>query len=192
MKKIFKSPICMFVLGLVLATCISVYAITASQVTYNDTPLDEVLDGVYSNLNSKMALNTFGTPVTNYSIGNANTDKTTTLTLNSGKYLLVAIHGNSYETGNTDHSTGNLNGIVAECTSGSCSTMQRLYGYHISTAGALHSNRAAKGQTWAYIYYVEVLENDTVISTTYHYSGSVTPKTDVGAHAVLSAIPINE
>ena len=53
MKKIFKNPLLTFVIGILIAGRIGVYAtirIQASEIDYNGTPVDEVLDDLYSNI----------------------------------------------------------------------------------------------------------------------------------------------
>ena len=56
MKKIFKNSLLTFVIGLIVAGSIGVYAtikIQASEIEYNNTPLDQVLDDLYSKSSGK-------------------------------------------------------------------------------------------------------------------------------------------
>ena len=51
MKNMFKNPILMFILGAIIFSSITVYATVkyqASEIEYNDTPLNEVLDDLYN------------------------------------------------------------------------------------------------------------------------------------------------
>ena len=51
-----KKSIIIFILGMILTASISVFATTryqANQIEYNDTPLDEVLDDLYSKSNEE-------------------------------------------------------------------------------------------------------------------------------------------
>ncbi len=51
MKKIFRNPICMFILGLiVMASIVGVYAINSSDVVYKGTKVDQALDTLYENI----------------------------------------------------------------------------------------------------------------------------------------------
>ncbi len=192
MKKILKSRLFTFILGGIVFGTIGVFAsnIFASQVTYNDTTVDLALDNVYTNLNTKMAMNTFGTSQYAYSQGNFIANRTVTLSnLSKGKYILISTISSAYSTSSnpeelhTEFTANNLG-----CTSGNC-VLHYINGFQNrkSATGEVKSGYKINNYIGYNFYYLEVLEDtDTV---TYMFNDTSASNSNVRI-LTLAATPI--
>ena len=196
MKKIFKkSNIFSFIFGLIVMACIGVvYAINADQIEYGTGTLEDALDELYSKSDEKIIMNTFGETQYSASYGNATTSQTGSLTLDKGKYLIVVGKGDAYNASASTGTTGkSLSDVVIDC-SDNCSSITALYGYYNivkGTSSAVTTTTTfSSAFAYSYLYYIEVLNDNSVITATHNYAGTV-EKNRVGSYIVLAAVPIN-
>lgn len=191
MKRVLKSRVFFFVLGLIIAGSIGVYAtMAASSITYNNTTVDLALDDLYNNLDSKMVLNTFGTPLYTYSQGDRLASRTVSLSnLSVGKYLVFYSVGTGYTGGSPTYgeqlSTGSFS-----CTSSNCD-ISILSGYHT----AQKASTPISG-TSAYIS-VDARTNVAIVNIredndTLNLVLTATANSKVAQTAYIGAIPIIE
>ena len=198
MKKIFNNRLFIFILGVILSGTV-VYAGTmlARDIDYdntssnlNATNVQDAIDELFGKANEKIIINTFGTAITSIKMSDASDDNTTSLTLDEGKYLIDVIQGNGYVAGNNDRSSG-TNDVATIICENNCSNLTRLNNYDFVSA-ATNKNEVgySKSKTITSLYYVEIDADNTTISSTYVYPGTVTKK-QVATHVLLIAIPIN-
>ena len=199
--KIFKNSLFTFILGGIIFSSISVLAVTAlnaSQISYtdyqnNETTVEAALDNVYSKLNSKIALNTFGTATHTISHGNVISTRTATLTLNKGKYLLyknsvVGYHTNSTTDYPNVDTLSNISNSIS-CTNNCVKENIFSLADRIRSTGTIGSTNYYTITSGNYhLFYVEVVEDGTEISGTSTGGGSNSNVQSVD----IVAVPINE
>ena len=97
MKRVFKNPTVMFVLGALIFSSISVYAAGryyASDITYKETTLDKALDTLYTTQNT--TVNNLNSQITNLQ---SQVDSLTAQTQNSDKKICTLKSGNALTIG---------------------------------------------------------------------------------------------
>lgn len=118
MKKILKNRIFIFFMGMIIAGSITAYAtsqIMSSQVTYNNTTVDLVLDDLYTKANREL---TFGTKLNAYNIGDRTVERSKTLQLNKGKYIVYLVNADTYTEGSKGNSIyGSSSSTNLQCNS---------------------------------------------------------------------------
>ena len=196
MNKVLRSRIFIFILGMFVMAGIgySVYALNASQIEYNNTNVESALDNIYSNLNSKILLSTFGTP--KYAVSGGDQVSSRTVTLNNlakGKYLIVKTISSAYaSTANPDEISAELSlggtGLLV-CASSNC-TSRVIGGYESRKQASTPITGSYKENNYvAYsLIYVEIKENTDSISYTMSDATNNKAVRTIG----LGAIPINE
>jgi len=141
MKKALDSKLFTFILGLVIATTISVYAITASEVTYHDTDVESALDTLYTR-SQVLNLNEY----TKGSVtGTLSTNRTKQVSINKGNYILLATEHNA------GHSSTGLNTSIT-VTSSNNITIRKISSI---TSGA-NGNYSSSAGTFAF----EIIANE--------------------------------
>ena len=181
MKKIIKSRIFLVIITAIICITGTAYAINASSIDYNDTTVAGALDDLYTNLDTKIMLNTFDTALYDASYGVISASRTASLTLDTGKYI-VYVSGTISGGGNGNSYTDTTLNITSdkECNKAF------LSGKYVRAAGTASPNY---GVYTAYsIYLVEILNDDTTLIFNYEATGH----TAHAQTALISAIPINE
>ena len=183
MKKLLNSKLFLIIVCAIVFGSIGVVAgnINASEVDYKNTKLDAAIDDLYNNLNTKIALNTFGTAEYDASYGVRSNSRTTSLTLDSGKYIIY-VFGSISGGGN-----GNLySDATQNITCSSECSKTKLSGKYVRASGTATTNY---GTYTAYsIYYVDIINDSTTVTYVYE----ATSNNSNGQVALISAIPINE
>ncbi len=180
MKKIIKNPIFTFIIGLALATVVGVYAINANEITYSDTTVDQALNTVYSSLNNKIVLNTFGTAEYNASYGKRLASRDTTLTLDAGKYIILVIGSTS---GGGSGGSNTYRDIQENIVCSTECDKTYLSGKEIQGYGSQWNSY------FKYSMYICTINED---DTTVTYTSTSSSNNQFGQSVLMSAIPINE
>ena len=179
----------------ICGTAYAAYEISSNYVTYTDSnnntiPLNEALDNIYRSLDSKLLSNTFGTTEYQTSQGTPITTRTTSKSVNKGKYLVLVSIGESWNDGGSYAAS---NGPVAfnslVCSSNNC-TMSRLSGYYNTPKATdpITGNYKAMLYSASLLYYVEIKDNSDTLTATATAAANYT----TGAQFVtIQAIPIN-
>lgn len=201
--KILKNSMFTFILGAIIfstITALAISGINANQITYTDknntdTTVNLALDKLYNNLDSRIIMNTFGEAQYATSYGDRIANRTATINLNKGKYLLIdtkafdfyhtdTIYPSAYE--NTNNSGLNYKNL--SCSSSNC-TINYLGGYYNRVRSSSSSDLGYQHVVgFTITYYVEIKENNDTISA--YINDGVT--TYNGEYETLIAIPINE
>ena len=198
--KIFKNPIFTFIIGAIIFSSITAIAVTqinANQVSYTDSnnreiKLDKALDEVYANLGTKMAINTFGTALINSSYGDRIANRTASQQLPKGKYIVVDLKGINFQSNvhptNVGEAPSDINYKNLSCSNSNSCVISLITSYYgLIRATELSNSYYDHNVYFAYVYYVEVVDNTTTISS-YINDGVTTfnPEYDT-----IIAIPIN-
>lgn len=176
--KIFKNRIFLVVLTAIVFTGVGVIAantINASQVVYTnrsneDVPLKSALDNVYNNLDTKIALNTFGDPQYATSYGNRIADRTVTTEITKGKYIVVDYKGYNWSTAATtwpsEHNANLTNSTYDNlaCASGNCTITNLARYYNRVRPSNKYNSEYLQLSIMTYAYYVEIREDTDTIS----------------------------
>ena len=195
MKKIF-----IFVLGIVVAGSIGVYAgsrINADQITYldknnNEITVDTALNDLYDKADKNV---TFGTVTQKSSQGIRTASRSSSLTLNKGKYIVTYTMSyaanNATSGGVTDAQDVNDEGggtFTFTCNNG-C-VKQKLSRRRMAAA-ATTSVAGTSGFIQMYTavasYYVTVTNDNTIVSATLTH----TENAKYPASTYINAVPIN-
>ena len=180
-----KKSIIIFILGMILTASLSVYATTryqANQIEYNDTPLDEVLDDLYTETNKDILtrLNLSSSKVSyNESYGKRIPYRSTTLNLSSGSYLIfTSYHFSGGTTGNS--SVQNNSGTISLIyDNGSCNRLSgRMLDSYISPFFGTSTNIDYRSSETVSIYVckfdysliLEISSNQAHPESAYHES----------------------
>lgn len=181
-------------------TALAVSGINANQVSYTDinnqeTTVNLALDNLYNNLDSRIIMNTFGEAQYATSYGDRIANRTATINLNKGKYLLIDTKafdfyatGTNYPSAYENANNSGLNYKNLSCSSSNC-TINYLGGYYNRVRSSSSSNLGYQHVVgFTITYYVEIKENNDTISA--YINDGVT--TYNGEYETLIAIPINE
>lgn len=193
MKNIFKNSIFMFILGAIVFSFISVVAVTqinASQISYTDfnnnaTTVDLVLNDLYTKVNKTI---TTADITSSTAQGNGEATKSTTITLNKGKYLITSAGSTGWPSPSSTSSSQESTSVNISCTN-NC-TINKLYGHTNEPHSTNQSNNAYNSLGLStFVYYVEVSTDNTVITAK---TGTGYSNPSILAQAVqVSAIKIN-
>ena len=174
MKKVFKNPIFMFILGAVVFGSIGVFAsqIAASNITYNNTTVDLALNDLYSRVGTSFGIDD------NYFVaayGSQSSSRTVTRTLSTGKYILSLTDGRG-----TKYSISSAN-ESSDAISLSCDktcTINKIDEHMV------RSSQSGYYDIYHAIYVVDILSDDTVITQV------STSSSDDGANAQAMTMQI--
>ena len=165
MKKVLKSRIFSFILGGLVFGSISAYATTqifASQVTYENTTVDQALNELYAKSNKEYTSSdvTYSTKQ-----GNAETEKTTSIQLNKGRYIIFA--SSAFGWPSTSSTSKDL---IATSHNISCTkncSKSLIYGwYNEPHSTQEYNNRYETIGMQTRAFYVTVIEDGTTVTVT--------------------------
>ena len=199
MKKIGKSHIFAFVLGAILfsgITGVAAYTMLASDIGYTPedstwkksngediTNVKDAIDELYNKSNEKIK---FGTPLYSQNLGDASSNRISTLDLPKGKYLVLATFGlgsgyTSASYSNNEDDTINLNCNNCEQT--------KISGkiYNISASVSIINDFYSYGVVRNTLYYVEINNSNDTINIQWNGIDN----TQIGQIIALQAVPIN-
>ena len=193
-----KTKLFYFLLGVIISgtvTAIAVTSINATDVTYtdrnnNEIRLNQALDNVYSSLNNKITLNTFGQMIENHLFTTQkNTNQTASLSLNKGKYLIVT--GQLLSAAYSSKVSGTFDDFEVSLTCQDCQINKLFLKSYRRTGTATYSSTSAYiyQSDQVGLYYVDVPNNSETLTVTHINSSNnnVNPVT-----IFLNAIPISE
>lgn len=181
------------VITAVVCTTIGVIAgnINANQVTYTkdntDISVSSALDNLYSNLETKMAINAFGNALISSSYGDRIANRTTSQQLNKGKYIVIDYKGFDYSAPGYPTSATHVNWIgyrTLKCSSNNC-TLNLLADYMHSIKASLNNDHVVG---YIDVYFLEVVDDSDTISA-YINDGAI--GSDAQYESII-VIPINE
>ena len=191
MKKIInKNTIFGFIIGLIVCG-VTVYAATnymASQITYGNNgkaTVEAALDDLYTKANKQISFTKYDF---SDSYGDQTTSRSTQLDLQKGKYIVfVEQHRSWINPSATSVSRNTTTQIGITCTNDCISQNISNYGYLNRSSGSscagyprLNINNS--------IYYVQVGENGTTITTTWSLNNDNIATENI----ILTAIKVNE
>ena len=196
MKKILnKKNIFSFVLGAVIFGCIGVvsaYAIFANEISYSPIDSDWEVENVQTAIDDLQGMCSkkldFERYAFNDSYGNSVSSRTVQVTLPVGKYIVMAEFNRAWN-GPASNVSRDITSIGVpitcskECTSNNVANY--IYGNRGTQVGA--NNNYVKYIAYTSIYYVQVLTDDTTITTTFNTDASNVAPSNVD----ISAIKIN-
>ncbi len=167
-----KKYIIGFIVG-ILVSSIGVYAITASEIDYKDTKLDQALNNIYSNLDSKIVLNTFGTPqVDELLTTTASTSGNVNVSLTKGKYLMLVSYNRAWvSTSKYNESFGSSRNVT--CQSNNCVITNLTAKAYNKSGTTKRDTIYVVTQTKAELYYIDVKEDNDTIVLPYTSGGSL-------------------
>ena len=154
-----------FILGLIIAGSIGVYAtikIQASEIGYKDTTVEATLNDLYTLAGKNIS---FGNPIYSHYSGDQLENSEITLPLNKGKYIVSAIyalanHSATYNVINVNNN--GRNAIV--CSSSNCN-ISKLGTYAAGgTPTSAHNDSYANLASRSTLYYVTIEENTDTIN----------------------------
>ena len=184
MKKYIKVSIISFILGAIIFGSVGVLAsqIFARDIKYNDTNVESALNDLYSKANKEI---TFGTA--EYSNNNSDNvgNKSTSLNLSKGKYIINVIVG----IGSLNDASLNLaNNVTLPLNCTNCTT-QKISGkeYVYTASGIFYDGQHTFAITSNTMYYVEVTADNETIT----YSRTDSPNSIISNIIALQAVPIN-
>lgn len=207
-----KKNILLVLIGIVIGITSTVLASNylASEVVYNDTTVDSALDELYTrtdttitnlnnqieelnnNMSNTIAMNTFGTPLYHELYGNGDGNRTASINLSKGKYLVVATNGYGWTSGNITTPESNENyqsdsvsykNNIITCTN--CDKTYLSGYYNLGASTVLKSNVYAHLSMANSVYIVNMKSSGNV-------SINSTINADHARHAIsIIAIPIN-
>ena len=181
MKKIFSSRIFTFVLGFIAASAIGVYAINAGEITYKSTTVEGAINELY---NLSLRDLTFDNIITNGSYGDQEENRSASITLNTGKYLVIAMKNRGWATSSTITTTRNNTGYAGiDCTN-NC-TYQQLSTYeYLGIPSSAISGVYPRLNTRVTLFYVDVVADNTTVSTSWLLSNDTYAVEDIEIMAV--------
>ncbi len=161
-----KKNILLIMLGILIGTGISVYAINASEITYNDTTIDQAIDNLYT-----LSLRdlTFSNRIGNRSVGGtmATGERTANIQVNEGKYIVTVIAGMSLDADdNTDVRTGTGTPDLRDisCTN-NCVITPLVKQYSVGNSDTVNSiNKYKRNVTLVSNFYVDVVVDNTTLT----------------------------
>lgn len=177
-----------FIIGVILTASISVYAAIkyqASEIEYNNTPLNEVLNDLYDKADNNFSFGSASYVEELTTVNNNQNEQNTKL--NKGKYIISFVRTRSYVRNGTNEWTRNSDYELL-CKNNNCSITElsnREYsktGTTATTAGNITIICANN------LYYVDVLEDNEIIYVNYTESTTNTNFPDV---ITMHIIPIN-
>ena len=179
----------------ILFSGVGVYAATtylASDVTYTPSNKDWNVDNVKNALDDLYSKNddtiSFGTPIQSSSQGPRIATRTTSITLNKGKYIVSAIISGSSMNSSSASSSDTTTKFEILCDSNSCNYIS--LSNFLSSASATTQLCSGGGYNNVNIvnslYYIEILKDNTVLTGT----KSTSEWNAVTSSAILQAIPI--
>ena len=174
MKKILKSRIFLVIVTALVFTGIGVFAdnILASQVIYNSTTLDTALNTLYNMANGVYTSNNI---ISNKSQGNGESTRTTSITLNKGRYIIMTTNALSWNSTSSTSSSNDVTSTGLTCTN-NC-TISLLYGwYNEPHSSNMTNNSYMTSALLGRMLYVIVTEDNTEVTascTTGHSNPSV-------------------
>ena len=179
-----KKNILFMILGMVIMAVISVgvYAINASQITYNDTTVEGAINDLYTEANKDILtrLNLSSSKV-NYSEsqGMRIPNRTTSLNLTAGSYLVVVSYHFTGGITGTDSVSNNSTLVSLNYNNGNCTRLSgRRANTYISPGGYATANVDLSDNNILASYVckfdndlvLEVNSNDNVSENAYHES----------------------
>ena len=173
MKRILKSRLFSFILGLiVMASIAGVYAINAGEITYKETTVSAELNNLYTRTFNKTVVETFGQAYAEHSQGNGSGTRSVSANLTPGKYIVAAIYSHGGASSNsTNYDTHDAIEVDLVCENNNCEKSQ-LIGYkntYRSTATTTGTFRGLTNCAYA-LFYVEITGNETIRFDTLHPS----------------------
>ncbi len=180
-----KRNILFMLIGSFLTICIgiSAYALNASEITYKDNKsVSSALDSLYEQVLKEID---FDDALYNQNLGNAAGNRSSSLTLTKGKYIVLSVFNlgsgiNSPKTGSSDTTN------ILDCTSCTKTKISGKY-YEVTPSSQTYTNFYAYGVLRTTLYYVEVTDEEDTIST---YWNGLSDNTYIGEIVALQAIPI--
>lgn len=185
-----------FIMGMIISG-FTVYAVTISSVNveYDNSKsgltsnnVEEAINELYGSASNKMAINTFGNALYAESMGARIANRSTSLQLSRGRYIVTASH----ETGSAITSRSASSSIAGEVLNLNCNSCNKLL------ISGRHKNATATAQAYSgyYLsanniilnYFIEVLSDSDTISISYNVSAN----NKIGQSIALQAIPINQ
>lgn len=165
--KILKNPIFIFILGIVIATCLGVYAgtkISASNITYidqnnNEKTVDVVLNELYSLANVPFSYTAISP---NSSQGARIASRSTSVTLNKGKYILATFGSlNTFNTSEINTTSASYNALIScsNCTHNLISSRQIQ-----SSASKARNSSYETINNSVNLFYVDIEQDNTVVT----------------------------
>ncbi|MBR1416357.1 MAG: hypothetical protein IJ572_00875 [Bacilli bacterium] len=172
MKKIFKNPIFTFILGITIASSSAfAYDLFANDVGYIPSDTNWNVDNVSSALdnlhNSIWEMGTFDEPISNQNLGQL-TAKNTSITLNKGKYIILATSNYGYNT--TTESSGVYtidSSLVLNYDTSKCDIKDISKKHYRARASNKFNNMYSITRFQNFIYYAEVNEDNVAITLKY-------------------------
>ena len=154
-----------FILGLIIAGSIGVYAvikIQADEVGYQNTTVDQALNDLYTLATSPLSYTAI-TP--NSSQGERIATRNTSVTLNKGKYILVTGGVQNSFQSSAINTVGNASNAIISCNN--CE-YQLISSRQVTSSPSqtYNGNYMTIGSHFR-IYYVEVSEDNTVVSANF-------------------------
>ena len=195
-----KTKLFYFILGAIIFSSITAIAITginAREVSYtdssnNETNVKSALDNVYANLNTKMALNSFGTPIYNTNQGDMQT-RTSSITLNRGKYLIIKATalGSYTSTTSSQQTITNMTNTPGAISCTNNCVIRNIFSYNnkVTSSGKYDSAIYTFTNNIQHLFYVEIVEDQTTVSGSYTVN---TTSTQATVYVNMIAVPINE
>lgn len=181
MKKIFLG----ITIGLLIST-VGVYAVNylASDVTYKNTTVESALNDLYSKISSTIS---FDNAIQSSSEGSRISKRTTSITLDKGKYIVSAVSNLSSfpSESNSSNNTNKILNIICDntvCNYKNLSNLQTISTgtTKIDTTSYVSSNIVNS------LYYVEITKDNTIVTSSLEVSASDKTTSSV----ILQAIPI--
>ena len=190
MKKIFKSRIFCFLLGVVLSCGITTalaFAYLAPDVGFTPKDdkweVDDVKEALDSLHGSIWDMGSFETTIYNQNLGQL-TAKNTSITLNKGNYIILATADLGYNT--TTESNGvyaNSGSFSFEYDSSKCNFTDMSSKHYRSLASTRFNNMYSISRFENFLYFVEVKEDN--VSIKFKYAGGT--DTNIALGLTLSA-----
>ena len=196
MKNKILSHLFMFIIGGLIFGSIAVYASTkagANEIeytpkdsTWNVSSVNEALNSLYESAGDSNP--TFGTPFFNQSQGDLLPNRTTSLKLDRGKYLVVAIFNQGTVRPNNSVSNHADSQIPMTCEK-DCEK-EFLYGkaYQSTASAKAYSIYYLRGIINMSMYYVKINSESDTLTITFNED---TNNNQVGQAVILQAIPIS-
>ena len=186
MRRVLKSRLFSFILGLiVMAGIAGVYAINASDITYNNTTVDAAIDDLYNLANAPL---TFGTPITAETLTTMSMDeRQQTIELPAGKYILTATINYAWiRNGTLSNVYEQVNIGISGSTSPSIRKISCKKYQQTGTTAYINNNYVAD-LVQNCVYYVELSQTDTL---SFRYKDSGQTNTAYPYIVAFQAIPI--
>lgn len=167
MKKILNSKLFTFILGLVIATTISVFAITSSEVTYRDTDVKSALDTLYDKAHNTLINNIDFSHNKDIEFGTWATSRTVSIDVTKGDYIIILDATDAYT---SDSKSNTVNTNITQSndltyTNGTCDVIDGDQVSIGSNTGYGSANTYVTSYNKMVVYKCSFTANDTVSYT---------------------------